>query len=58
MGGWEGGGVGGWEGGGVGGGGGWVAEGGVSTHSDSKSSGLPSVSDLDWYNPQGRPRLP
>ena len=31
---------------------------GQSTHLDSKSSGVPSVSDLDWYNPQGRPRLP
>ena len=31
---------------------------GQSTHSDSKSSAVPSVSDVNWYNPQGRPRLP
>ena len=31
---------------------------GQSTHSDSKSSAVPSVSDVNWYNPQVRPRLP
>ena len=29
-----------------------------STHLDSKSSAVPSVSDVNWYNPQGRPRPP
>ena len=40
--------------------GGWGGEpkAGQSTHSDSKSSAVASVSDLNWYNPQGRPRLP
>ena len=31
---------------------------GQSTHSNSKSSAVPSVSDMNCYNPQGRPRLP
>ena len=40
--------MGGWEGGGVGGGGGWGAEGGVKHPFDSKSSAVPSASDLNW----------
>ena len=47
--------MGGWEGGGVGGGGRWGAVGGVK---QTLGRGLPSVSDPDRHNPQGRPGLP
>ena len=50
--------MGGWEGSGVGGGGRWGAVGGLKQHSNSKGSVLPSVSDPDWHNSQGRPGLP
>ena len=46
----------GWVGSGVGGGGGgWEAEGRLKQPS---SSAVPSVWDLNWYDPQSGPRLP
>ena len=41
-----------------GGGGGWGAVGGVKQTLNSKGSALPSVSDPDRHNSQGRPGLP
>ena len=35
-----------------------VAKGGLKEHSDTKSSAMPPVVDLDWHNSQGRPGLP
>ena len=31
---------------------------GYSTHLGPKGSAVPSISDMNGYNPQGRPRLP
>ena len=53
--------IGGWQvgRGGVGDKGRWEAEGGLSNHLDRKSDAVPlrSECDVEWYKPQGSPRL-